>query len=53
MQTSREWQDPTRLETSVSLHVGDDQGKSDQLEGVIHGGEYLRETFEFHGALIQ
>ena len=30
----------------------EDQGKSDQLEAVICGGEYLRETFEFCGALI-
>ena len=34
---SREQQDPTCLETSVSLHVGEDQDKSDQLEAVIHG----------------
>ena len=35
MQTSREWRDPTRLETSASLH--EDQGKSDQLEAVNCG----------------
>ena len=37
MQMSREWRDPTRLETSVSLHVSEDQGKSDQLEAVNRG----------------
>ena len=50
MQTSKEWRDPTRLETSVSLHG--DYLKSDQLEAVNRGEEYLRGTFEFCGALI-
>ena len=27
----------------------EDQGKSDQLESFIRGGQYLRETFEFCG----
>ena len=37
MQMSRERQDPARLETSASLHVSEDQGKSSQLEVVNHG----------------
>ena len=35
MQMSREWRDPTHLETSVSLH--EDQCKSDQLEAANRG----------------
>ena len=50
MQTSRERRDPARLETSVSLH--EDHLKSDQLEAANCGEGYLRETFEFRGALI-
>ena len=50
MQTSTEWRDPTRLRTSASLHG--DHLKSDQLEAVNRGEGYLRETFEFRGALI-
>ena len=34
MQTSREWRDPTRLETSASLH--EDQCKLDRLEVANH-----------------
>ena len=47
---SRDQQDPARLETSASLHG--DCLKSDQLEAVNRGEEYLRGTFEFRGALI-
>ena len=50
MQMSRERQDPAHLETSASLHG--DCFRLDQLEAVNHGEEYLRETFEFRGALI-
>ena len=50
MQTSRKRRDPAHCWTSASLHG--DHLKSDQLEAVNRGEEYLRETFEFHGALI-
>ena len=48
MQTSREQRDPTHLETSASLHG--DYLKSEQLEAINCGEEYLKGTFEFHGA---
>ena len=50
MQMSREQWDPAHLETSPSLHG--DHLKSDQLEAVNRGEEYLRETFEFCSTLL-
>ena len=40
-------QDPTRLETSASLHG--DYLKSDQLEAIKRGEGYLREYLNFMG----